>query len=123
MSDQNPHLGDTHHSQSPVGCPTPPPLGLDIDRCIIIGLLQVAEYAENFRPAGMVSYIHKSIQEFLAAWFVTYRCVPEGNLGGIEQHFRTFEDCEALENVFQFVCGLSDNGAVKVFQHLTLALN
>ena len=25
MSDQNPHPGDTHHSQSPVGCPTPPP--------------------------------------------------------------------------------------------------
>ena len=35
MSDQNPHPGDTRHSQSPVGCPTPPPLGLDIDRCII----------------------------------------------------------------------------------------
>ena len=24
-----------------------------------------------------------------------------------------------MDNVFQFVCGLSDNGAVKVFQHLT----
>ena len=35
MSDQNPHPGDTHHSQIPVGCPSPPlPLGLDIDRCI-----------------------------------------------------------------------------------------
>ena len=67
----------------------------------------------------MVSFIHKSIQEFLAAWFVTYRCVSEGNLGGIEQHARTLEDCQAWEDVFQFVCGLSDNGAVKVFQHLT----
>ena len=85
----------------------------------IIGLLQVTEDAENLRPAGMVTFIHKSIQEFLAAWFVTYRCVPEGNLGGIEQHTRTLEDCEAWENVFQFVCGLSDDGAVKIFQHLT----
>ena len=85
----------------------------------IIGLLQVSEYEENLRPAGIVSFIHKSIQEFLAAWFVTYRCVPEGHLGGIEQHARTFDDCKALENVFQFVCGLSDNGAVKVFQLLT----
>ena len=25
MSDQNPHPGDTRHSQIPVGCPTPPP--------------------------------------------------------------------------------------------------
>ena len=89
------------------------------DESLIIGLLQVTEYAENLRPAGMVSFIHKSIQEFLAAWFVTYRCVPEANLGEIEQHARTLEDCVALENVFQFVCGLSENGAVKVFRLLT----
>ena len=28
------------------------------------------------------------------------------------------DDCRSLENVFQFVCGLSDDGAVKVFEHL-----
>ena len=89
------------------------------DKSFIVGLLQVTEYAENLRPAGIVSFIHKSIQEFMAAWFVTYRCVPEGNLGGIEQHARTLKDCEAWENVFQFVCGLSDDGAVKVFKHFT----
>ncbi|KAJ7385493.1 hypothetical protein OS493_015063 [Desmophyllum pertusum] len=89
------------------------------EESLIIGLLQVTEYAENLRPAGMVSFIHKSIQEFLAAWYITYRCVPEGNLGGIEEHARTLEDCETLENVFQFICGLSDDGAVKVFEHLT----
>ena len=88
------------------------------DKSRIIGLLQVTEYAENLRPAGMVSFIHKSIQEFLAAWYITYICVPEGNLGGIEQ-VRTLEDCKALENVFQFICGLSDGAAVKVFQYLT----
>ena len=89
------------------------------DESLIIGLLQVTEYAENLRPAGMVSFIHKSIQEFLAAWFVTYRCVPKGSLGGIEEHARTFDDCKAWENVLLFVCGLSDSGAVKVFEHLT----
>ena len=89
------------------------------DESLIIGLLQVAEYAENLRPARMVSFIHKSIQEFLAAWYIAYRFVPEGSLGGIEEHARTLEDCKALENVFQFICGLSDDGAVKVFQHLT----
>ena len=84
----------------------------------IIGLLQVTEYAENLRPAGLVSFIHKSIQEFLAAWYVTYRCVPEGNLGEIEQHARSIEECKSVENVFQFICGLSDYGAVKVLEHL-----
>ncbi|KAJ7372140.1 hypothetical protein OS493_020566 [Desmophyllum pertusum] len=89
------------------------------EESLIIGLLQVSEYAENLQPAGMVSFIHKSIQEFLAAWYITYRCVPNGNLGGIEEHAPTLEDCEAWENVFQFICGLSDDGAVKVLEHLT----
>ena len=89
------------------------------DESLIIGLLQVTEYSENLRPAGMVSFVHKSIQEFLAAWFISYRCVPEGNLAGVEQHTRSLKDSKAWENVFQFVCGLSDDGAVKVFQHLT----
>ncbi|KAL9979736.1 hypothetical protein ACROYT_G017444 [Oculina patagonica] len=85
---------------------------------LIIGLLQLSEYGPGLKPMEMVSFIHKSIQEYLAAWYITYRCVPEGSLGGIEQHARTLEDCQALENVFQFVCGLSDDGAVKVLEHL-----
>ena len=89
------------------------------DESFIIGLLQVTEYAENLRPSGMVSFIHKSIQEFLAAWYIANSCVPDGNLGGIEQHALTLEDFQAWENVFQFVCGLSDDGAVKVLQLLT----
>ena len=44
MSGQNPHPGDMHHGQIPVGCPTSPPsppphLGLDIDMCITSILL------------------------------------------------------------------------------------
>ena len=86
------------------------------------GLLQVTKHVGNRRPAGIVSFMHKSIQEFLSAWFITYRYViPEGNLGPVEKHARTLEGCIALENVFKFVCGLSpDQGAVKVFKHLEL---
>ena len=85
------------------------------------GLLQVTKHVVNRRPAGMVSFMHKSIQEFLSAWFITYRCViPEGNLGPFEKHARTLEGCIALENVLMFVCGLSDQGAAKVFKHLEL---
>ncbi|KAL9979415.1 hypothetical protein ACROYT_G017083 [Oculina patagonica] len=89
------------------------------EQSILVGLLQVSEYGPSLEPMEMVSFIHKSIQEYLAAWYITYRCVPEGNLGGIEQQARTLKDCQALENVFPFICGLSDDGAVKVFQHLT----
>ena len=84
-----------------------------------IGLLQVTKHVGNRRPTGMVSFMHKSIQEFLSAWFITYRCVfPEGNLGPVEKYAHTLEGCIALENVFKFVCGLSDQGAAKVFEHL-----
>ena len=83
-----------------------------------IGLLQITEFSENLRPAGMVSFIHKSIQEFLAAWYITYRCVPEGDLGDLKECTRSIEDCRVFENVFQFICGLSDDGAHKVFEHM-----
>ena len=86
------------------------------DESVFIGLLQITEYSETLRPVGLVSFIHKSIQEFLAAWYVTYRCIPEGgNLGEIGVKL---EECLALENVFQFICGLSEDGASTVLRHL-----
>ena len=86
------------------------------DESVFIGLLQITEYSETLQPVGMVSFIHKSIQEFLAAWYITYRCIPEGgNLGEIGLKL---EECKALENVFEFVCGLSKEGAFAAFRHL-----
>ena len=86
------------------------------DESVFIGLLQITEFSETLRPVGFVSFIHKSIQEFLAAWYITYRCIPEGgNLGEIGAKL---EECLALENVFQFICGLSEDGAFAVYRHL-----
>ena len=82
------------------------------DESVFIGLLQITDYSETLRPVGLVSFIHKSIQEFLAAWYITYRCIPEGrNLGEIGVKM---EECLALENVFQFICGLREDGALTV---------
>ena len=91
---------------------------ISCEESLFIGLLQVTEFSENPRPAGLVSFIHKSIQEFLAAWYITYKCVPKGDLGGLKECTRSVEDCLAFENVFQFICGLSDDGAHKVFEHM-----
>ena len=97
-----------------------PPSIFGEESCFI-GLLQVTKHIGKRRPAGLVSFVHKSIQEFLSAWFITYRCViPEENLGPVEKYAHTLEGCIALENVFKFVCGLSDEGAAIVFQHLEL---
>ena len=86
------------------------------DESVFIGLLQITEYSETLRPVGLVSFIHKSIQEFLAAWYVTYRCIPEGR--NLDEMGVKLEECLALENIFQFICGLSKDGASKVFRHL-----
>ena len=88
------------------------------ERSVIAGLLQFSEHPPSVEPKEMVSFIHKSIQEYLAAWYVTYICVPKGYLGGIEEHARTLKACIDLENVFQFICGLSDDGVVEVLKHL-----
>ena len=86
------------------------------DESVFIGLLQITEYSETLRPVGMVSFIHKSIQEFLAAWYITYRCITDGgNLGEIGVKL---EECLDLQNVFQFICGLSDDGALAALRHL-----
>ena len=89
------------------------------EKGFIVGLFQFSEYGPSLEPMEMVSFIHKSIQEYLAAWYLIYSCVPKGNLGEVELHAANLENCEALESVFQFVCGLSDEGAVKVLEHFT----
>ena len=86
------------------------------DESVFIGLLQITEYSETLQPVGRVSFIHKSIQEFLAAWYITYRCIPDGgNLGEIGVKL---EECLDVQNVFQFICGLSKDGAVAALKHL-----
>ena len=85
------------------------------DESVLIGLLQITEYSESLRPVGMVSFIHKSIQEFLAAWYVTYKFIPEG--GNLCEISPKLEECLALENVFQFICGLSEDGALAALRH------
>lgn len=64
----------------------------------------------------MVFFIYKSIQEFLVVWYIIYRCIFEGgNFGEIGVKL---EECLVLENVFQFICGLSEDGLLVVYRYL-----
>lgn len=88
------------------------------DTGIIHGFLQITEDAENVRPAERVSFIHKTIQEFLAAWYIVHKYISEdGDLGPLKTYASNLEKCLRFENVFQFVCGLSNDGAVLVLDH------
>ena len=70
------------------------------EESLIVGLFQLSEHGASLEPTEVVSFIHESIQEYLVAWYITYSCVPEGNLGGVDEYSRTLEDCKELENVF-----------------------
>ena len=88
------------------------------DTGIIHGFLQITEDAENVRPAERVSFIHKTIQEFLAAWYIVHKYISEdGGLGPLQTYASNLEKCLRFENVFQFVCGLSNDGAELVLDH------
>ncbi|KAL9986772.1 hypothetical protein ACROYT_G000966 [Oculina patagonica] len=84
---------------------------------VIHAFLQITEEAEEVRPTERVSFIHKTIQEFLAALYIDSQYVPEGSLGPLQELANNFEKCLHFENVFQFVSGLSDHGAVVVLDH------
>ena len=84
---------------------------------VIHGFLQITEDPENVRPAERVSFIHKTIQEFLAAWYIVQKCISQGGLGPLKMYANDLEKCLRFENVFQFVCGLSNDGAVLVLDH------
>ena len=96
---------------------------------IINGFLQITEDTENIRPSEKVSFVHKTIQEFLAAWFVVHKLVPEHSLGQLQEQARDSESCLRLENVFLFISGLPHDGegaragagagAELVLRHLT----
>jgi len=84
---------------------------------VIVDHFQFSEYGPSLKPMEIESFIHKSIQEYLAAWHLIYSCIPKGGLGEIEQHPCTMRHY-ALENIFRFVCGLSDERAMKIFERL-----
>ena len=66
MSGQHPHPGDMRHSQIPVGYPTPPLLGLDIDRCIIF-------------KYGILGYCYACVHVDYSFFVCIYCSVPENN--------------------------------------------
>ena len=67
-------------------------------------------------PEMKVSFLHKSIQEFLAAWYIT-ECRP----ADFPDVLKTLENMERFYNLsvfLKFVCGLSAESSEQVFQRL-----
>ena len=85
---------------------------------IEVGFFQVSKLSRS-QPGKIVYFLHKSVQEFLAAWFIVLELTVKKNetvscLSGID----TFEKMMKMDQVLIFVCELSSEAASAVFHHL-----
>ncbi|XP_066019784.1 NLR family CARD domain-containing protein 4-like isoform X2 [Pocillopora verrucosa] len=94
------------------------PPGDLFEKLIHVGFFQVSKLSA-FNREKIVSFLHKSVQEFLAAWFIVQEAKFKKNetvtcLSGMD----TFEKSKKMAEVIKFVCELSSEAAGIVFDHL-----
>ena len=94
------------------------PRGDLFEKLIHVGFFQVSKRSALNREK-IVYFLHKSVQEFLAAWFIVQEVKVKKNktvtcLSGMD----TFEKSRKMAEVLKFVCELSSEAAGIVFDHL-----
>ena len=94
------------------------PPGDLFEKLIHVGFFQVSKLSALNREK-IVYFLHKSVQEFLAAWFIVQELKVKKNetvtfLSGMD----TFEKSRKMAEVLKFVCELSSEAAGIVFDHL-----
>ena len=94
------------------------PHGDLFEKLIHVGFFQVCKVS-TCNPEKRVYFLHKSVQEFLAAWFIVQEVKVEKNetvtcLSGMD----TLEKSDKMLEVLKFVCELSSDAAGIVFDHL-----
>ena len=94
------------------------PMELLSCKLITVGVIQVVKLF-SAKPKKKVAFLHKSIQEFLAAWFIIHRLIPSSNddLSCMSAIDSTRKVVDFLE-VLKFVCEWSPEGSRAVLQHL-----
>ena len=94
------------------------PKGDLFEKLIHVGFFQVSKVSALNREK-IVYFLHKSVQEFLAAWFIVQEVKVKKNetvtcLSGMD----TFEKSKKMDEVLKFVCELSSDAVGIVFDHL-----
>ena len=93
-------------------------------RCLVkkflsVGFFQVSKLSSSSRPDEIVHFLHKSVQEFLSAWFIVEE-VTKTKTASLTclSTVDSFEKVEKMHEVLKFVCEISSESAVAVFRHL-----
>ena len=94
------------------------PHGDLFEKLMHVGFFQVSKLSALNREK-IVYFLHKSVQEFLAAWFIVQEVKVKKNetvtfLSGMD----TFEKSMKMAEVLKFVCELSSDAVGIVFDHL-----
>ena len=94
------------------------PHGDLFEKLIHVGFFQVSKLSALNREK-MVYFLHKSVQEFLAAWFIVQEVkVKKNETVTCLSRMDTFEKSRKMGEVLKFVCELSSDAVGIVFDHL-----
>ena len=98
----------------------PEDIRLFLKKFIDFGFLQTSNLSDSPHPEKLAFFLHKSVQEFLSAWFLVRDLQnakePFHSLSKVDSFDRFME----LYGVFSFVSELSSEATVAVFSHLKM---
>ena len=99
----------------------PKDVRLLIEKFVAVGFFQTSKLSSASRPEQAAFFLHKSIQEFLSAWFIVQELMnAEEATPTCLTKVDSSEKLKKVDEVLKFVCELSSRAASAVFSHLQL---
>ena len=98
----------------------PQDIRLFLDKFISFGFLQTSNLSNSPHPEKLAFFFHKSVQEFLSAWFLVRDLKNAKEPFNCLSKVDSFERFKKLSEVIKFVCELSSEATVAVFSHLKM---
>ena len=98
----------------------PEDIRLFLEKFIDFGFLQTSNLSNSPRPEKLAFFLHKSVQEFLAASFLVRDLKNAKESFNCLSKVDSFKRFMELSEVFKFVSELSSEATVAVFSHLKM---
>ena len=98
----------------------PKDIRLFLDKFIDFGFLQTSNLSNSPRPEKLAFFLHKSVQEFLAASFLVRDLKNAREPFNCLSKVDSFERFTELFEVFKFVSELSSEATVAIYRHLKM---
>ena len=98
----------------------PEDIRLFLKKFIVFGFLQTSNLSDSPHPEKLAFFLHKSVQEFLSAWFLVRDLKNAKGPFNCLSKVDSFERFKKLSEVIKFVCELSSEATVAVFSHLKM---